>query len=157
MLQVSPCSSVVLPITGQWVKWCLCVCSPPKTPLCSSCLPWCLLVSYPANLFECDFFFFLGIETELSVLKCIYKKKNIYLYFLWKESRIVVTTPLGKTLGAFLPSSFLILCTLVVICLLGEHPLWPILWQCNECTVMQRIWFSENLGVFCFLFGTGGN
>lgn len=37
----------------------------------------------------------------------------------------------GKTLGAFLPSSFLILCTLVVICLLGEHPLWPILWQCN--------------------------
>lgn len=76
---------------------------------CSNCLPR-ITVLMPTvlsartpmlhwgTLFECDIdYFFFCIESGLSVLKCIYiKKLYISIYFLWKESRILIIMPLRK-------------------------------------------------------------
>lgn len=103
------------------------------------------------------FFFSFGIEAELSVLKCIYKKK-IYIYisifcgrkggfwllYHWENIRSIFTEFISNSL--YLGSDLFARRTSTV-----AHPV------AMQCTVVQRIWFSENWESFVSLLGQEGS
>lgn len=98
------------------------------------------------------FFFFLGIETELSVLKCIYKKKNLFfcgrkvgfwLLYHWENIGSIFTELISNSL--YLGNDLFARRASTV-----AHPV------AMQCTVLQRIWFSENWESFVSFLGQEG-